>query len=320
MKFLYVLVGSDKGFYCEQTLVSMASLKFVQPDAFITLLVDRQTEMDFVTEIARIKKYVNEFIIVPIQGKIPTIARSRYIKTSMRKYVRGDFLYVDADTVWNSPVDERDFTHDVMGVLDGHCLLEKHPLKEKMKKDIETISLKLNIEKYVNGGVLFSRDSDASTVFFNFWHEEWMKSFAKGIYIDMPSLNFAINQIEESFSLLPDVYNVQISRSWDYFPQSKIIHFFSGWQNNFFESPYLFQKKQFWMAVKKKGLDESVAVSIKNPLCAFESICGVYGDAEMKFRQTALYGFIADLYSKRNQKKTFAILEGIMQRISMLWR
>ena len=319
MKYLYVLVGSKNGFYCEQTLVSMASLKNVQPEAFVTLLIDGQTDKDFVPELERIKKYVSECIVVPVEESVPPIARSRCIKSSMRKYVKGDFLYVDADTVWNAPVVETDFTHDVMGVLDGHCLLANHPMKKGIEEDFRKVGFNPEVEKYVNGGVLFSKDSDVSREFFDLWHETWRKTSAGKYFIDMPSLNYAIKQMDDSFALLPDSYNVQISRSWEYFPHAKLIHFFTGWRNDCFESPYLFQKNSFWEEVRQNGISKLVSVAINNPLMSFEKTIGVYGRDERKFRDTALYGFILDIYNKRDQKKTFSLLERLINKLSKLW-
>ena len=234
--------------------------------------------------------------------------------------MKGDFLYVDADTVWNAPIDENDFVNDIMGVLDGHCLLDTHPLKERIEDDFKLTNCNPNVVEYVNGGVLFSRDTDVSKSFFDLWHEKWKKTSAGGCFVDMPSLNYAIKLMGDKFSLLPDVYNVQISRSWRFFRQSKVIHFFTGWQDDFFESPYLFQKKFFWRSIQKNGLDENAMVAVSRPLDAFEDFFGIYGLAEMKFRQTALYGFIADLYCKRNRKKTFYLLEGLMKKIAQIWR
>ena len=319
MKYLYVLVGSKNGFYCEQTLVSMASLKNVQPEAFVTLLIDGQTDKDFVPELERIKKYVSECIVVPVEESVPPIARSRCIKTSMRKYVKGDFLYVDADTVWNVPVVETDFTHNVMGVLDGHCLLAEHPLKKGIEEDFKKVNYNPEVDKYVNGGVLFSKDSEVSKKFFDLWHEKWWETSSSGDFIDMPSLNYAVKQIGDSFALLPDVYNVQISRSWEYFFDAKIIHFFTGWQNDYFESPYLFQKKCFWNEIKKVGLSESILAAISRPQAAFEKTLGVYGNAEKEFRDTALFGFLEDMYKRRKEKGTFYFLEKLVQFISSHW-
>ena len=316
MKYLYVLVGSKKGFYCEQTLVSMASLKRIEPASFITLLVDNQTEVDCKKKIERIRKYVDEYIIVPIEEDFPAIARSRYIKTTMRKYVEGDFLYVDADTIWNAPVEKNDFTHDIMGVLDGHCLLADHPLKKGIEEDFRKVGYNPEVERYVNGGVLFSKDSDVSRKFYDLWHETWRHTSLSRCFIDMPSLNYAIKRIGDSFALLPDSYNVQISRSWEYFPHAKLIHFFTGWQNNYFESPYLFQKNSFWEEVCQNGISKYVSDAINNPLVSFEKTLGVYGRDERAFRDTALYGFLVEIYIKRNKRKTFYLLENMMKKMS----
>ena len=319
MKYLYVLVGSKIGFYCEQTLVSMASLKKVQPDAFITLLVDDQTDENFGMEIARIKKYINDYVVIPVENGVPPMARSRYIKTSMRKYVKGDFLYIDADTVWNAPVDETVFSHDIMGVLDGHRLLADHPLKKGIEEEFKRVNCNPGVEQYVNGGVLFSKDSEVSKEFFNVWHKKWVETSKTGCYLDMPSLNYAIKQIGEAFALLPDVYNAQISRSWKFFLNAKIIHFFTGWQSAPFELPYLFQKKFFWNVVKERGINEFVQNAINNPLKAFDEDVELFGSAEKEFRQTALYGFIVDIFTNRSNKKTFYILEKCVRLLSKIF-
>ena len=319
MKYLYVLVGSKKGFYCEQTLVSMASLKRVDSNSFITLLVDEQTDLNYKVEIEKIQKYVSEYVIVPVDEKIPPIARSRYIKTSMRKYVKGDFLYIDADTVWNAPIEIADFTHDIMGVLDGHCLLVEHPLKKGIEEDFRKVNYDPKVEKYVNGGILFSKDTDVSKDFFALWHEKWKETSSSGYFIDMPSLNYAVKTIGDGFALLPDTYNVQISRSWRYFLQAKVIHFFTGWQSNYFESPYLFQKESFWNEVRENGICEDVVSAIKNPLESFEKTLGVYGRSEQEFRNTALYGFVLDLYRQRYRKKTFYFFNALIKKIASLW-
>lgn len=320
MKYLYVLVGAKKGFYCEQTLVSMLSLKNIDPEAYITLLVDAQTDADFKESIGKLRKFISEYIVVPVTENISPMARSRYIKTSMRKFVNGDFLYVDGDTLWNAPVCEDDFTHDIMGVLDGHCLLTNHPLKESIEEDFQKTNCNPHVEKYINGGVLYSKDSDVSRSFFENWHNKWRETSSGGCLIDMPALNYAIRCSGESFSLLPDSYNVQISRSWRYFMQSKVIHFYTGWQDEFFESPYLFQKRPFWLGVQNNGVDESAMKAICHPLTAFDESFGVFGLSEMKFRHTALYGFIADLFSKRNEKMTFNLLEKMIKGIVKFWR
>ena len=319
MKFLYILVGSKKGFYCEQTLVSMVSLKKISPQSFISLLVDEQTDLECKTEIENIKKYVDEYVIVPIKEGLSSTAKSRYIKTTMREYVKGDFLYVDADTIWCAPIDERDFTHDVMGVLDGHCLLKEHPLVNRIEEDLKKTNCNPCVDGYINGGVLFSRDSEISRKFFDLWHEKWKETSLNGCFIDMPSLNHSIKKIGGSFSILPDTYNVQISRSWKFFAEAKLVHFFTGWQDEQFESPYLFQKKSFWTTIRNSGIGDLAASAIEKPRSAFDDSFGVCSKEEQDFRNTALYGFIADLYARRRERKTFYFLNESIKKLSKIW-
>lgn len=322
MKYLYVLVGSKNGFYCEQTLVSMASLKNVQPDAFVTLLVDCQTDKDFVSDLERIKKYVNEYIVVPVGENVAPVARSRYIKTSMRRYVQGDFLYVDADTVWNAPVDVADFTQDMMGVLDGHCLLTEHPLKKGIEEEFKKVNCNPGVEKYVNGGVLFSKDSKVSKDFFNIWHEKWIETSKTGCFIDMPSLNCAFKEIYgNNVPLLPDVYNCQISRSWKYFAGAKLVHFFTGWMTECNEKPYIFQRKSFWEIVRKNGLDDYVVKMLKAPLRAFAVPIEICDCVDLELRKTAAYGLLRDMFERKihGKKSWFDLVEKMVRILKFVY-
>ena len=159
-----------------------------------------------------------------------------------------------------------------------------------------------------------------SKSFFDMWHKKWLETSRLESYIDMPALNFTLkNFYGDDVPLLPDAYNCQISRSWRDFLNAKIIHFFTGWQENPFEQPYIFQKESFWQKVKENGIDESVWTIIRDPLTAFDDNFGLYGKVENEFRQTALYGFIADVFVNRNNKKTFFILEKCIRLLSKLF-
>ena len=43
VKYLFVMTSSPKDFFCEQTLVAIASLRDHNPNAFVTLLTDDKT-------------------------------------------------------------------------------------------------------------------------------------------------------------------------------------------------------------------------------------------------------------------------------------
>ncbi|MCQ2053843.1 MAG: hypothetical protein MJY82_00955 [Fibrobacter sp.] len=315
MKYVYILVEDTNGFYFEQTLVSITSLKYVTPTANVTLLVDDRTDLNASDKVALIKKMCNEYIVKKFDDSITSVARSRFLKTSMRFLIEGDFLYVDSDTVWASPVEESDFTQDVMGVLDGHCLLNQHPLIKGIKKDFERVCLDPMVEKYVNGGVLFVKDSSVAREFFSVWQKKWSETSTTGCFIDMPSLNYAFKTVFPNGNfLLSGEYNCQISRSWRFFPKAKIVHFFTGWMFEYGEKPYLFQRVSFWEKIRRDGLDSGSLMNIKNPLCAFDGIVALKDLVDTELQRTATYGLLRDLFEKKKQgkKSKFDLIEKIV--------
>ena len=96
-KYLFVLTSSPKDFFCEQTLVAIASLRVHNPNAFVTLLTDDKTAETLTGSRAVLKDAVDELKVLTLDEKFTPMLRSRYLKTVMRNVVDGDFLYMDSD-------------------------------------------------------------------------------------------------------------------------------------------------------------------------------------------------------------------------------
>lgn len=319
MKYLYVLVNSTTGFYIEQTYVSMLSLRHVTPDAFISLLVDDKTaNIQDNKFLELIKSLVDEYKVISLPSNMPAIAKSRFIKTSMRKYISGDFLFIDSDTIWASPVDEKDFTFDIMGVLDGNDTLQNNPAFDYVQSVFKKTNYFPKSEYYFNSGVLFVRDSIFSHKFFEKWHKYWKESSKKECYVDQPSLNKLIEEeLDSQRCLLPGSYNAQITFSLDYFFNAKIIHYFtySIEYGETFKQPYVLKNKEFWQNISDKGINENLQKIINNPMAAFSKGCKIIAQEEESFKHTHLYGFVKDLYIKKlyGQKSRFDFYEKLIR-------
>ena len=321
MKYLYVLVNSTTGFYTEQTYVSMLSLRHVTPDAFISLLVDDNTaNVQDNKFLDSIKSLVNEYKIISLPSDMPAIAKSRFIKTSMREYISDDFLFVDSDTIWANPVNEDDFTFDIMGVLDGNNTLQNNPALDYVQSVFKKTNCFPKSEYYFNSGVLFVKDSIFSRNFFEKWHNYWKESSKNGCYVDQPSLNKLIEEeINPQKCQLPGSYNAQITFSWDYFFNAKIIHYFtySIEHGEKFKQPYILKNKDFWQNISVNGITEDTQKIIDNPLTAFSKGISITIPEEERFKSSYLYGFVKDLYIKKIQgkKSKFDFLEKILSII-----
>ena len=124
---LYVLVSSDNDFYLEQAYISMYSAKYHMPNAHITLLTDKATEATFTNNRKKEVEYADMIISVDLDTqKYNAHKRSRILKTSARQYVRGDYLYIDCDTVIVKPFP--DFSHfnaPLMACWDTHSAFKE---------------------------------------------------------------------------------------------------------------------------------------------------------------------------------------------------
>lgn len=321
MKILYILVNSETGFYLEQTYVSMLSLKHVMPNANISLIVDCETDKSSNSFFKAIKQLISEYKVVSIDKSLPPIAKSRFLKTTMRQNIEGDFLYVDSDTIWASPINEEDFTFDIMGVLDGNCLLKDNPVLDYIQSVRKKTGFNPESIYYINGGVLYSKDSEFSHNFFKKWHDYWVESSKSGCFVDQPSLNALISEISSPEIVhLPGTYNAQITFSWDFFFNAKIIHYFTYSIENGkdFEEPYLLKNKEFWQKVSQTGITAEIQEIIKNPLKAFQKGILIIGEKEAKLTRTRLYNFIKDLYIRkvRDEKSRFDLLEKMLSLIT----
>lgn len=272
MKVLYVLVSSIKDYYYEQALVSITSLRHIMPKASVSLLVDDKTDASLINNRYKLRALVDEYKVVTFDESQNAVVRSRSLKTQMRQIIKDDFLYVDVDTIWCNPYDEKDFYADVMAVPDANCLLKEHPANYWI---IDTArKLKFHIEQYqhFNGGIFFMKDSALAHDFSKQWHMLWLETSDKGVFIDQPSLNEINYRMNSVIKNLPDEYNAQIGRCLNYLASAKIIHYFATWNTNKeFEPCYEFLKKSFYQRIRNHGIDDNAMKLIRNPKKAFDT-------------------------------------------------
>ena len=99
-KLVYVLTCAPEGNYIEQALMSVWSARHWNPDAHIVLITDNLTDQLFVGKRAEILDYISEKIVVPFEDdSLSMVYRSRWLKTSVRQLIKGDFLFIDCDTI-----------------------------------------------------------------------------------------------------------------------------------------------------------------------------------------------------------------------------
>lgn len=252
-KLLYVLVSSPDDDYLEQAHISIYSAKYHMPDCYITLLVDKKTDSLMDDNRRKILDNVDEYVVIPLPDTT-AIERSRLIKCNARNYVKGDFLYMDTDTIVVKPLYEIDNVKaSIAAVNNFHLLFSDESLRawQEFEVDLcEELGFPIKGEKhFFNGGVFFVKDDEVAHRFYDMWLDEYEQSRKKGIMKDQPSLMKTNYQMGHVIQNLDDIWNVQIAYGMKYMKDAKICHYFTS-GNRVGEQSFVLKQKDSFVPLK----------------------------------------------------------------------
>lgn len=300
-KIVYAVVSNEKDIYLEQTLVSIYSLRLYNPKAHVILAIDEDTEKTIQGKRCEILKYITEKIIIKTPNKYNQVQRSRYLKTTLRQHIAGDYLFIDSDTIITSSLEDIDeFTGEIGAVLDKHLYINEHPAKQNIHNWAKQIGWKIteNTPQYYNSGVFYVKDTPNTREFYSKWNSFWTSGSKNKLNLDQPSLG-------KTYSTMPiikeleGIWNCQIlENGLKYLYNAKIIHYFSSCHSDpSYESPYLFLDKQIFMQIKEDGLiSQEIITMIKDAKSAFSLHYQIYTGKNLQFFSTYPYFFLKKLY------------------------
>lgn len=234
-KLVYVLTCAPEATYIEQALMAVFSARHWNPNAHIVLMVDDKTDTLLVDKRAEILNYVSEKIVVPFGDESLTpMFRSRWIKTQVRQLIKGDFLFVDCDTICQRPLNDIDnFDCEVGAVLESHLLVNDYcaGLYNSTKQETATIGVDLDEEQqYYSSGVLLVRDTKKTHRLYELWHQYWEEGNEIGLKIDQPSLTKANREVGHIIRQIPDTYNCILFTRPSFVLNAHILHI-ASYQN-----------------------------------------------------------------------------------------
>ena len=256
-KIVYAVVSDEKDVYMEDVFLSTYSLRRHNPDAFVELVVDSKTDATIKGGREKMLKYVNKKTVVNVPGHYNKVQTSRYIKTSLRQTVEGDFLFIDSDTIVTDSLAEADsLTGNVMMVLDYHVSLQQRYNAKSVRRRLEATDVDWNIEMpYYNSGIMYVKDCEESRRLFEVWHEKWKNNVEiAGIHFDQIPLAYANEVTSHLITELDGVWNCQImNNGLPFLNRAKIIHYFMSFASIRAAKPYRFHDKQLLLDIRKEG-------------------------------------------------------------------
>lgn len=263
-KLVYVIACAPDKYYLEQGVIAAFSARTNNPDAEIVLIVDDKTD-DLITNSRKeILEFISQKIVVPFDEECTMMYRSRWIKTSVRDLVDGDFLFIDSDTLVLKPLDEVDSFTCLMGAVpDSHLPVKDfgESLLKATKKKVAATGLDIEKEDlYFSSGVLFVKDCPETHKFYEEWHSIWLKNTEQGVGIDQPSLALANIAAGHLIERIPDGFNCVMYTEPDFAKDSSILHFTA------FRNPSWLFTERIYQLVRQEGIPEWMIPFILNPV------------------------------------------------------
>lgn len=232
-KIVYSLISGPDDFYLEQLILSVHSLRRYNPTAFVEVVTDDQTEKGLIGWRSILRQMVECINIADVPQEFNNMKRSRYLKTNLRSIIKGNYLFLDTDTIiCGNLATIDDFRGDIMMVADCNDAIDLQD--NEVLKRCETIGFKDMLGKaYYNSGVMLVKDSETCHDYYKRWYSNWLISVNRGINLDQPSLNFTNHQFGDIVQELPGLWNCQIFFSGlTCLHQSNVIHYAGGGSND----------------------------------------------------------------------------------------
>lgn len=312
-KIVYVVVSTPSDIYLEQAWASVWSLKYYNPDAYVTFVVDEGTFNGIKNDSKRkgVIDIVDEFVCKSFDEKISGKERSRILKTTLRDIVNGDFLFIDTDTLITDSIAEVDsFKFHIGMVYDLHSKLSEYPFENLLKREqryLYGVKLSDGADQF-NSGVIYAKDDAIARDFFKKWHDNWEVAKILTDYRDQPSLLKTCEENPNIVIPLSGIYNCQITITIAYLHKAKIIHYY----NNIWKRVYItpFMEKTIYQKIKDNGgLSEEVTRIILNCKSEFCTPSMPITLQDVQLGRSNQYKFLLKLFT--SHRKLFSCIDAI---------
>lgn len=320
-KIVYVLVSTNNDIYLEQAYVSIYSLRKFNPNTHIILLTDDLTNQTIIGLRKNMAALADDIITVKLdEKKYNAQKRSRILKTSVRKYIQGDFLFVDCDTIITRPLDDIDqCNYDIAACWDTHSLFAENPYRELCLRHAWLLGWPLENEReYFNSGVIYCKDNAKTRAFYERWHKNWLNGLAKGVYMDQPAFAKANWEMGHPVKVLHDTWNCELKHGIKFLRDAYIVHYLctnpSREQNR---QLFLMNEKDILLAIKKDAkISPEIEKVIENPFegLAYPTHC--FAGDDLFFFNTKQYNLLRKHFKYRRKKQLGIVIKAYLKMYS----
>lgn len=321
-KIVYVVASFDADIYMEQAIVSAWSVRRYNPDCCIEMVCCQNT---FSTLNSGVRaQYKSLFDQIHVREFLPEQSlkeRSRWMKTSLCEIIKGDFFFIDTDTVIIGDLSDIDSIQaDVAMAYNDNSPFPIGNTNSFGDRWINKYSKIVGWETlngcyHFNSGAIFAKDTSLAKIIFSKWHENWIECCKYDVYVDQPALSKANKEVGELIQRLDDTLNWQIQRHGCNIPTgTKILHYFASDRNY---SAFIFAQDSFLRQIKESGLlTDQVDYYLDNLDKAFAKVTHVIGEDDYNLLKEINHYPLFRL--RRTHPSFFSFINAIVLKISKI--
>lgn len=302
-KIVYVVVADKNSIYLEQAYVSVWSLKYYNPDASVTFVMDNRTKKYWdVCGYDELKTLVDEVIVREFEDNVTNHYRSRWLKTNIRALLTGDLLFIDTDTIIHRDISSVDnVAAPLCACWDTHTLFQSNPYYEMCVRDVGRLGMDISKEEiYYNSGVIYAKDTTIVHEFFKSWHSNYLKGLSMGVRMDQPS--FALTNISLDYPVkrLHDSWNCELKHGIRWLNDSYIIHYLctNTSDNADCQFFWLNDRRAFSIIKESHQIPQKIKEIVNDPFKGIAEVTHCFAGQDIHFFQTATYNIFNRIFHK----------------------
>jgi hypothetical protein len=265
VKICYVLTVDDDGVYADLAHLSLLSIKITNPTLAVEVVVDSESH-DWL--IANRHPLINGACLITriLSPYGRSLLGSRFIKTSLRQHVRGDFLFVDTDTVIVGNLGKLSETIEPFAAVHDRNFKRPYPHLPFDQSDIfQKLRWTFPSNAYFNSGVMLVRDVDEAYLLYEQWHSRWLMGVEHGLCTDQQSLNSVLAELPIKVKSLDWRYNASSDASPYSLIGAKIIHYYQSQKISGSVAEYFTILSRKARGVERADVDRQLRVLIAEP-------------------------------------------------------
>src|SRR5262245_20224280 len=209
LQICYVVTSDGSDDYARMTCISALAVRKLHPQARIIALADEATWHALQAAQSPLLQVVDRIVRVET-GDGDNRYRSRFVKTTMRRWVDGDFIFLDSDTLPVAPFDSLLHRRGaVVAALDWNTYPEDQYFPKLTGSIYQQLGWTCPVP-YYNTGVLMLREQPEVIAFAEDWHRRWQLGVKLGCLNDQPAFNSALHENGVKVELLPKAFNAMV--------------------------------------------------------------------------------------------------------------